>query len=137
MHCQVLSRPLCPPSKSMKLVAYSRQCGYISNLHLPDADPDERVRTRSTTMMNYASINTGCIDVESLPWIPFAPYSPEVLIKYIKLDPVRGQMISFLTAPGDMQMPRHHHTGTDIVYTISGQWKDIERDWVATPGSVV
>ncbi|HET8881936.1 MAG TPA: 2,4'-dihydroxyacetophenone dioxygenase family protein [Solimonas sp.] len=87
--------------------------------------------------MNYENINTGCIDVESLPWVPFTPYSPDVMLKYIKLDPVRGEMIVLLKAPGDMQMPRHHHTGTVIVYTISGKWKYVEHDWVAGPGSVV
>lgn len=87
--------------------------------------------------MNYENIDTGCIDVESLPWVPFTPYSPDVLLKYIKLDSVRGEMIVLLKAPGDMQMPRHHHSGTVIVYTITGKWKYIEHDWVAGPGSVV
>ncbi|PPE75315.1 cupin [Solimonas fluminis] len=87
--------------------------------------------------MMYETVNTGLIDVESLPWVPFTPYSPDVLLKYIKLDPVRGEMVVLLKAPGGMQMPRHHHTGTVIVYTLSGQWKYREHDWVATPGSVV
>lgn len=87
--------------------------------------------------MLYEKIDTGCIDVEALPWIPFTPYSPDVMLKYIKLDPVRGEMVVLLKAPGDMKMPRHHHSGTVIVYTISGQWKYVEHDWVATPGSVV
>src|SRR3546814_6558079 len=78
--------------------------------------------------MNYESITTGCIDVEALPWVPFLPYSPDVLLKYIKLDPVRGEMIVMLKSPGDMQMPRHHHSGTVIVYTITGKWKYVEHD---------
>src|SRR3546814_6808662 len=40
-------------------------------------------------------------------------------------------------SPGDMQMPRHHHSGTVIVYTITGKWKYVEHDWIAGPGSVV
>src|SRR3546814_7361769 len=87
--------------------------------------------------MNYESITTGCIDVEALPWVPFLPYSPDVLLKYIKLDPVRGEMIVMLKSLGDMQMPRHHHSGTVIVYTITGKWKYVEHDWIAGPGSVV
>lgn len=92
---------------------------------------------RNIPMMNFEKINTGVVDVESLPWIPFTPYSPDVHLKYIKLDPVRGEMIILLKAPGNMQMPRHHHTGTVIAYTITGKWKYLEHDWVATPGSVV
>src|SRR3546814_11932982 len=46
-------------------------------------------------------------------------------------------MIVMLKSPGDMQMPRHHHSGTVIVYTITGKWKYVEHDWIAGPGSVV
>ncbi len=34
-------------------------------------------------------------------------------------------------------MPRHHHTGTVIVYTVQGSWRYKEHDWVAHAGSVV
>src|SRR3546814_16922138 len=46
-------------------------------------------------------------------------------------------MIVMLKSPGAMQMPRHHHSGTVIVYTITGKWKYVEHDWIAGPGSVV
>jgi hypothetical protein len=36
-----------------------------------------------------------------------------------------------------MQLPKHHHTGTVMVYTIEGKWKYKEHDWIAGPGSVV
>ncbi|MNV73212.1 hypothetical protein D3C71_1663480 [compost metagenome] len=36
-----------------------------------------------------------------------------------------------------MQLPKHHHTGTVMVYTIEGQWKYKEHDWIAGPGSIV
>src|SRR3546814_15341882 len=55
----------------------------------------------------------------------------------IKLDPVRVEMIVMLISPGDMQMPRHHPSGTVIVYTITGKWKYVEHDWIAGPCSVV
>ena len=87
--------------------------------------------------MNYEHVNTSCIDVERLPWIPFAPYSDEVLLKYVKLDPVRGEVIALLKSPPGLQMPRHHHSGTVIVHTLAGKWKYVEHDWVAGPGSVV
>ncbi len=87
--------------------------------------------------MNFENIDTGCIDLESLPWIPFTPYSPEVMLKYVKFNPITGEMIVFLKAPGDMEMPRHHHSGTVIAYTLTGKWKYKEHDWTASPNTVV
>lgn len=87
--------------------------------------------------MYYKSIDTASIDTDELPWMPFSPYSDEVFIKYIKCDPVRGEVISFLKLKAGMTMPRHHHGGTVIVYTIKGSWKYIEHDWISREGGVV
>ncbi|MFM0247462.1 2,4'-dihydroxyacetophenone dioxygenase family protein [Paraburkholderia sediminicola] len=87
--------------------------------------------------MFYENVATECIDDASIPWVPFVPYSSDVLLKYFKLDPIRGESISVLKAPAGTQMPKHHHTGTVIVYTLKGRWKYAEHDWIAGPGSVV
>lgn len=87
--------------------------------------------------MLYEHVDTAVIDGDSLPWVPFTPYAPNVHMKYFKLDPIRGEIIVLMKAPLDMQLPRHHHTGTVMVYTIEGQWKYKEHDWIAKPGSVV
>ena len=87
--------------------------------------------------MLYEHIDTAVIDGESLPWVPLTPYAEDVLLKYFKLDPIRGEWIVLMKAPLDMQLPKHHHTGTVMVYTIEGKWKYKEHDWVAGPGSVV
>jgi 2,4'-dihydroxyacetophenone dioxygenase len=87
--------------------------------------------------MLYEQIHTAVIDDESIPWVPFAPYSNEVMLKYFKCDPIRGETITLLKAPGNMELPKHHHSGTVIVYTIKGKWKYKEHDWVAGPGSIV
>jgi 2,4'-dihydroxyacetophenone dioxygenase len=88
-------------------------------------------------MMNYEKITTSYIDAEAYPWIPFAPYSDVVFLKALKVEPVSGTFVTLLKAPGTVQLPRHHHCGTVIVYTISGKWKYIEHDWTAAAGSVV
>ncbi len=87
--------------------------------------------------MLYESIDTAAINDEDLPWIPFSPYSNDVLLKYIKCDPVRGETITLLKAPAGATLPKHHHSGTVIVYTIKGAWKYIEHDWVSREGGVV
>ena len=42
-----------------------------------------------------------------------------------------------LKAPADAKLPRHHHSGTVVVYTLKGKWKYKEHDWIAGPGSIV
>lgn len=87
--------------------------------------------------MFFETIDTALIHVEALPWVPFMPYSDRVFIKAIKVDPIRGEWITILRAPADIELPRHHHSGTVQVYTFSGEWKYKEHDWIATPGSFV
>ncbi|MCY1219214.1 hypothetical protein D9M72_311800 [compost metagenome] len=87
--------------------------------------------------MHYEHIDTAAINDEDLPWIPFSPYSNDVLLKYIKCDPVRGETITLLKVPAGASLPKHHHSGTVIVYTIKGAWKYIEHDWISREGGVV
>lgn len=87
--------------------------------------------------MLFEHIQTACINDADLPWVPFTPYSERVLIKYFKLDPIRGETIALLKAPAKGQMPRHRHTGTVIVYTVQGRWKYREHEWIAEQGSIV
>ena len=87
--------------------------------------------------MNFENIDTGCMNDEDSPWIPFTPYSDDVMLKYFKIDPVQGEVVAMMRAPPGIEMARHHHTGTVIVYTVQGAWKYKEHNWVARPGSVV
>ena len=87
--------------------------------------------------MYFESIDTALIDVESLPWIPFTPYSEDFHLKIVKVDPVRGEWVVLLKVPPHSQLPMHHHSGTVMVYTLTGSWRYLEHDWVGTPGSFV
>lgn len=87
--------------------------------------------------MLYQQIETAVIDGESLPWVPLIPFSDKILLKYFKLDPIRGEWIVLMRVPFGVSMPKHHHTGTVVVYTTEGKWKYIEHDWVAGAGSLV
>lgn len=87
--------------------------------------------------MLYEQVETAMIDGDALPWVPFTPYADNVLLKYFKFDPIRGEFIVLMKAPMNMQLPKHHHSGTVMVYTIEGQWKYKEHDWIAGPGSLV
>jgi hypothetical protein len=101
------------------------------------AQPTPQTHQGKAMTMFYETIDTALIDVESLPWMPFAPYSDEIFLKLIKVDPITGQWIALLKAPARSELPMHHHAGTVMVWTMQGQWKYVEHDWVATPGSFV
>jgi 2,4'-dihydroxyacetophenone dioxygenase len=89
------------------------------------------------TVMLYEHINTAVIDGDSLPWVPLTPYTDQILLKYFKLDSIRGEWIVMMKVPLGVGLPKHHHTGTVMVYTIDGKWRYKEHDWVAGPGSIV
>lgn len=87
--------------------------------------------------MDFEHITTSYVDTEQSPWIAFAPYSDQVFFKLLKVEPVSGTFATLLKAPAGMRLPKHHHCGTVMVYTIKGQWKYLEHDWTAIPGSFV
>ena len=87
--------------------------------------------------MLYEQIDTAVIDGDKLPWVPLTPYTDQILLKYFKLDPIRGEWIVLMKVPPGVELPRHHHTGTVMVYTIEGKWKYKEHSWAAGPGSIV
>ena len=87
--------------------------------------------------MLYEQIDTAVIDGDSLPWVPLTPFTDQILLKYFKLDPIRGEWIVLMKVPPGVELPRHHHTGTVMVYTIEGKWKYKEHSWTAGPGSIV
>lgn len=83
------------------------------------------------------AVGAAVTDVEALPWIPFLPYSEELKLKIIRLNPVNGEWVSLLRVPAGMEMPKHYHSGTVHVYTLAGSWGYKEHDWTAGPGSFV
>lgn len=87
--------------------------------------------------MTFEHIDTSCIADDSLPWMPFLPYSDLVSVKLFHADPVRGEVISVMRASPGVELPRYRHAGTATIYTVQGRWKYLEHDWVAGPGSVV
>jgi 2,4'-dihydroxyacetophenone dioxygenase len=85
----------------------------------------------------FSSIGVSLVDDESIPWIPLAPYSDHIQVKYFRLDPARGEMIMLFRASSLERLPRCHHSGSTIVYTVTGRWTQLEEDWIAGPGSLV
>ena len=82
-------------------------------------------------------IITKSIDGDDIPWVPFAPYSDEVFLKYHHINPVQGEILVSMRFPAGMRLPTHYHTGIVIAHTIKGAWRYLEHDWVSRAGGTV
>ena len=82
-------------------------------------------------------VETKNVKGRDLPWVPFAPYSDEVFLKYFRIDPVRGEILVSMKFPPGLELPKHYHTGIVIGHTMKGAWRYLEHDWVSEPGDTV
>lgn len=75
------------------------------------------------------------IDFERIPWIP---QTERVWFKPVRFNFATGEWINFLKVKPGGTVNRHRHTGGQVMaYTIQGEWRYAERDWVAKPGTFV
>ena len=58
----------------------------------------------------HKEIVTALVKGDSLPWVPFTPYSDEVFMKYLKIDPIHGEIVLSMKFPPGLQLPTHYHT---------------------------
>ena len=73
----------------------------------------------------------------SEPWIPFAPVSHRVRMRYHRIDPVEGQIVASLWLPARVGSAALYHTGPVIAHTISGAWRYREEGWISRAGDTV
>jgi len=86
----------------------------------------------ATKAPNDASaIDTFHISARSIPWIPFSHVNDKILLKYFKIDPITGEVVLLMKAAKGEGANIHRHTGTVMVYTLTGRWKYDQPDWVA------
>lgn len=82
-------------------------------------------------------LETEYIHGRSRPWIPFTPLAEGALLRYVRIDPVRGEiLVSLRLAPG-LRLAPCYHTGPVIAHTIQGSWRYLECDWVSNAGDTV
>jgi len=83
------------------------------------------------SMSEIKPITTKSLDCHELPWVPFAPYSDEVLLKYHHISPVHGEILATMRFPPGQRLPTHCHTGIVIGHTLTGAWRYLGHDWVS------
>lgn len=91
--------------------------------------------TTLTTAIQY--FKPTHLGTDQLPWHPFTPYSPEVELKLLHLDFVKGETVMLMRAPAGSNLGLHNHYGRVLVYTVQGSWRYHEHTWVARPGNFV
>ncbi len=75
------------------------------------------------------------INVEEIPWVP---QGERVWFKPLRFDLATGRWINLLKVQGSGRVNRHRHTGGQVMgFCTKGSWHYLERDWVATPGTLV
>ena len=84
-----------------------------------------------------SEIQTGYVQGDPVPWIPFRPMTDRVLLRYYRIDPRRGEIVVSVRFPPDGGLAPLYHTGPVIAYTIRGAWRYREQDWVARAGDTV
>ncbi|MDF2646961.1 MAG: ChrR Cupin-like domain protein [Paenibacillus sp.] len=78
------------------------------------------------------------IDVNEIPWVPTITEAEGVWFKPIRFDLTTGNWVHISKFKAGSGNRRHRHTGGSVfAYTIQGQWRYLERQWVAKAGTVI
>lgn len=71
---------------------------------------------------------------EDQPWISV---EEGVSTQFLRLDRVGGGWVEVARMSPGAAVNRHRHFGQVIAYTLEGEWRYLERDWVARPGTLI
>ena len=75
------------------------------------------------------------IDSTEIPWVP---QSERVWFKPVRFDLATGSWINLLKVKPGGAVNRHRHSGGQVMaFTLQGEWRYLEREWVARPGTFV
>ena len=47
----------------------------------------------------HKEIVTANVKADSVPWVPFTPYTDQVQLKYFKIDPIHGEIVLAMRFP--------------------------------------
>ncbi len=84
-----------------------------------------------------SDIETMYMQGESIPWVPFRPVTDDILLRYFRIDPTRGQIVVSVRFPPGGGLAPIYHTGPVIAHTIQGTWHYRENGWVSRAGDTV
>ena len=69
--------------------------------------------------------------------LPWAEWGPGIAVKLLRISEETGTYVLMTRFGAGVMLPRHRHLGSVQAYTVSGRWRYLEYDWVATAGSFI
>lgn len=87
--------------------------------------PDQRKRDHYVAHMDVS---------DGARWVP---YAEGVWIQPCRFNVTSGGFTVLLKALPGASLGTHYHTGTVQGYTLQGNWRYLEHDWVAKPGTFI
>lgn len=73
-------------------------------------------------------------DPEALPWVPQAE---GVSFRPLRICPEKGSWTNLLRVSRRGMINLHRHLAPVEAWVVQGQWRYLERDWVARPGTYI
>ena len=109
---------------------------------LPDSGVDPNPTSSShvaTDPFNLAALSAftvgeRVVNPDDIPWVP---YIPGVDVKPLRLNRKTGMWTNLTRVAGGGTVNRHYHGGAVVGYVLEGEWRYIERDWVARKGTMI
>ena len=91
--------------------------------------------TRDIEALAALGLPDHVVHSEAIPWVP---QGERVWFKPLRFDLTSGRWVNLLKVVGNGKVNRHRHTGGQVLgYCMEGQWRYLEREWVARPGSFI
>jgi quercetin dioxygenase-like cupin family protein len=82
---------------------------------------------------SFPGIHIGAGENES----PYVPFVENVFIRHLAFDVAHNSYANILWVKKGGMLGRHRHRGRIYACTLEGEWRYLEYDWVARPGSYV
>ena len=92
----------------------------IPTVFKPDALPEQYIQDAPTDDERY-----------------YVPLTETVFTRPLWISPSQNRWADVLMAKGEGLVNRHYHPNQVFGYTISGKWRYLEHDWIATAGDFV
>lgn len=81
------------------------------------------------------ALSDQAIQSDDTPWIP---NGDGAFFKPLRFDLATGTWINLVKITKSGTVNRHRHTGGPVIgFTIEGEWRYLERDWVARKGTLI
>jgi len=74
------------------------------------------------------------VNHNDLPWVDIGL---DIKMKMLGVDHKTGTWTTIQSFPAGTMLPKHRHSGSVVAFTLQGNWRYLEQDFTATPGSLI